>query len=132
MPRHLRRRVGSQENQTRFGVSFMATGLLVNGICFETAILAQDAYFSSQSVLLFSGNFSLRYEQQNGVWHKIVERIQNNGTFSLVSDTVALVPVFPVCMAPSEQYLDGMTFGFLLVSVMLIPWILSMLKKALI
>jgi hypothetical protein len=113
----------------------VSTGSLANGVCFETAALAVDAHFAGLPPFSYpSGTqvFTVSYSNLNGVWSQDVwGSMSGSANTWLNSTTLAPVPSFPVCYAPSEQYNDGLSIGFALVSLMILPWLMAQLKKGL-
>lgn len=94
----------------------MPTGFLVNNACYETAPAAADAYFSSQSVVTFphptalNARQSVQFDFVAPNWMRSTYDEFIFGKF-LFSQTVAVSPVFPPCLAPSESYSQGLIFG---------------------
>lgn len=94
----------------------MSTGSLVNNVCYETSVAASDAYFSSQPVLSFQDPVNIlvhqvvKYEFIAPNWMRSVYGEAPWGS-NLWSQTVAVSPVFPSCLAPSESYNQGLIFG---------------------
>lgn len=114
----------------------MATGLLVNNICYETAAQAADAYFSSLPVVSFQDPLNLlvhqsvKFEFVAPNWLRSVYGEVPWGS-SLWSQTLAVPPAFPPCLAPSESFNLGLQFGAAFVGTLIIAWGFLMAKKVL-
>lgn len=112
----------------------MATGQLVDNVCYETAAEATNAYFSSQPVANFVGTAasyqSVEFVLVGTVWNRAL--YTNTPTKkTLVSKTVAVPPVFPACSSPNEMFNSGLTFGAALVGTMMLAWGFVQVKKVL-
>jgi len=111
----------------------MATGFLAEGVCFETLQDATDSHFSGipvATIVTATSTLQNSYFKAGTVWGYQQKSISPTGVITPVFSITAPVPAFPACFAPSEQYNDGLSFGFLIVSLMVTPWLLSQLKKA--
>ncbi len=114
----------------------MPTGLLVNNVCYETAPAAADAYFSSQSVVSFphptvlNARQSVQFDFVSPNWMRSTYDEFIYGKF-LSSQTVAVSPIFPPCLAPSESFSLGIQFGAAFVGTLIIAWGFLMAKKVL-
>lgn len=105
----------------------MATGFLVNSTCYDNAVMAQDAYFSSQPVLsrfdTVAGYYiTLSYQLINGVWMKISTASGPNWSNPYTAPVVAVPPLFPSCISNAEHFQNGLDFGWQLVAVIAIAW----------
>lgn len=105
----------------------MSTGFLFNSSCYENAVLAQDAYFSSQPVLSrfdsVAGYYiTLSYQFVNGVWMKVSTASGAGWSNPYSAPVVAVSPLFPSCLAPSEYFKNGVDFGWQLCAVLALAW----------
>lgn len=95
----------------------MATGWLVNGVCFESPAEAQNAFFSSQPVLshfdTVAGFYiNIYFELIGGVWMRSSTASGANWSNVYAPSVPAPIPVFPACYSPSESFADGLAIGW--------------------
>lgn len=113
----------------------MATGLLANGVCYESLTDATDAYFSSipvASVINALGvtvqNAYIKYPLGWGVRQTSTSPL---GVVTVDYNQYATVPVFPPCVAPSEFFYAGVEMGGWLVGTLVIGWAFTAFVKSL-
>ena len=114
----------------------MSTGFLVGGVCYETASVANDAYFSSQPVLsrfdaALNYYISTEYKFVSGVWNR-VSTAYGTGWSIPYGALVAVPPVFPPCYAPSESFADGVNIGWAVAGVLILVVFVYMTRSAMV
>lgn len=112
----------------------MATGHQANGICYESAVEARDAYFSSVapvSLIDSSGNlqrYFFKYNPETAAtasnWQFCYRVI---GQDAVAISTTCGVPNYTwasvtPCLAPSESFNLGVEYGWYFVSVLVLAW----------
>lgn len=114
----------------------MATGSLVNSVCYDSVALANDAYFSAYPAETYQDPTNslvhqvVKFEQISSVWMRSVYGNAPWGN-SLWSQTVATPPTFPLCISPSESFTNGVNFGWSVALVMVFAWGFSVAAKVL-
>lgn len=114
----------------------MATGFLVSSMCYESLATATDVYFSSQPVVSFPDPVNplvhqiVKFELVNGVWMRSVYGSAPWGD-TLWSSTVAIPPVLPPCLSPSEWYFSGVEFGAAICALLVISFGFRAIKRVL-
>lgn len=110
--------------------NIVATGSLSAGVCYETVAEAVNAYFSAIPVALSvqpAGKiYEVSYIFLAPSWYQ-----QFSVTGSAPVLTLAPVPVFPACMAPSEFFQSGQAFALSLLTIVIVGWAFSAATKAL-
>lgn len=98
----------------------MNTGSLSAGVCYESALLATDAYFGNLvpvSYHIGSSLVTISYIQVAGVWEIQKSSIDALGVSSVIYTVPALIPPYAPCYAPSESFADGVNIGWALAIV---------------
>lgn len=101
----------------------MATGYLVQGVCYASQSDAADAYFSAVPVALTAGPVTYRsyYEKVSGAWRLKTVALDSASVTTDVSNAVVVVPGFPSC-DPTANYFDGLAVGWSVVALMVAAW----------
>lgn len=112
----------------------MATGSLAGGICYETAALATDAYFSglpASSALFPSGVLlSTQYlKDVSGLWNIRQVSTDSLGVQTIVYQSVVSPPLFSACYSPSESFADGVTIGWAVSAMLVIVLFVRVCKQ---
>ncbi len=112
----------------------MATGSLADGVCYETALEATDAYFSGFPPFTFNSGTStsvVSYLKVATVWNKQQVTTTNKGVVTVNYTVPVTAPVFPACDSPTEFFNTGVSVGAAIVGVLVIGWAFHALAKAL-
>lgn len=114
----------------------MALGSLANGVCYENVAAATDAYFSGLPPVSAYDPVALiltttDFHSVLGVWFQRQITVDALGVQLINFDVPAVLPAFPLCVAPSEYFNDGVIIGGAIVAVMFIGWAFVAMVKAL-
>ncbi len=114
----------------------MATGLLVQNTCYETLAEASNVYFSSIPVSYFPHptnpqiKYFVKYEFVNPNWMRSIYAESPSLTV-FQRQSIAPLPNFSPCLAPSESFNLGLQFGAAFVGTLIIAWGFLIAKKVL-
>lgn len=111
----------------------MPVGFLARGSCYESSREATDAYFSDFPISTFLASTGIttvsRYTFITPSWYKQQYTITSAGVTSNPVNTLAVIPVFPPCTAPSEYFADGSSIGLSILAVSCVAWSVVTIKR---
>jgi hypothetical protein len=105
-------------------------GALWNSKCYTSNVDALDAYYSSALPSYTAGatSYLQEYIKVSGVWKIDRKSIASTGAITNLTQSNAPVITFPVC-DESAQFADGLALGWLVATVIILAWGLSMVRK---
>lgn len=109
------------------------TNSLVNSVCYPSASIAEDNFYSSVPAVIHVGatdSYQITHVKTSGGWVQLKQQISPSGSFSTVYSTAVTPPVFPPCDA-TQAYFDGMEIGWGVVGAMIAVSSVILIRKAL-
>ena len=105
-------------------------GALYKDQCFPDTTAALDAMYTGSPIQIQPGvtTYATRFEKVLGVWYSRGYEVQANGYWNMRYSTVAPGYNFPEC-SPSQNYVDGITIGWGIVTAMVLAAAIMNLRQ---